>query len=137
MSLSLPNSTFLIAPLSRRILYHIRSCHGIDTIAGYRYRSTSAHQSHGFGRQSCKSTTSYQVRAQAGGSLAQVRFISWYVQHETDCTSLMICLTEDAGKDVRASIYRLLRHLIVDQHDVDELKHYHFDLLLIRYVEIV
>ena len=46
----------------------------------------------------------------------------------------MECLSEDAGKDVRAAIYRLLRYLIVDQHDVNELRVRYIELFLIRSV---
>lgn len=46
----------------------------------------------------------------------------------------MACLSEDAGKDVRAAIYRLLRYLIVDQHDVNELRVRYIELFLIRSV---
>lgn len=44
------------------------------------------------------------------------------------------CLAEDAGKDVRAAFYRLLRHLICDQEDLNTLFTLHFDLYLIKYV---
>lgn len=48
--------------------------------------------------------------------------------------SIMSCLSEEAGKDVRAGAYRLLRHLIVDQHDVNQLQTRYFDLYLVRCV---
>lgn len=44
----------------------------------------------------------------------------------------MSCLGDDAGTDVRAGAYRLLRHLVVDQHDVNQLQSRYFDLFLIR-----
>ena len=46
----------------------------------------------------------------------------------------MGCLGDEAGTDVRAGAYRLLRHLIVDQHDVNQLQTRYFDLFLIRSV---
>jgi hypothetical protein len=50
--------------------------------------------------------------------------------------SIMQFLGEHAGRDVRASAYRLLRHLIVDQHDVNQLHTRYFDLFLVRCVTL-
>lgn len=49
--------------------------------------------------------------------------------------SVMSCLSDSAGKVVRAATYRLLRHLIVDASDVLLLNSHHLPLFLIQCVE--
>lgn len=49
---------------------------------------------------------------------------------------LMPLLAEDAGTTVRAGVYRLLRHLVVDQHDVYALQGRYLDLFLTRSVTL-
>ncbi|EGU12160.1 hypothetical protein RTG_01774 [Rhodotorula toruloides ATCC 204091] len=51
---------------------------------------------------------------------------------EETLQSVMSCLSDSAGKDVRAATYRLLRHLIVDASDVLLLNSHHLPLFLIR-----
>lgn len=50
------------------------------------------------------------------------------------CHRITACLSESAGKDVRASVYRVLRHLVVDLADVEHLSQAHLPLFLIRCV---
>ncbi|BGP33786.1 hypothetical protein JCM10296v2_005591 [Rhodotorula toruloides] len=51
---------------------------------------------------------------------------------EETLQSVMSCLSDSAGKDVRAATYRLLRHLTVDASDVLLLNSHHLPLFLIR-----
>ncbi|BGP09793.1 hypothetical protein JCM10049v2_005667 [Rhodotorula toruloides] len=51
---------------------------------------------------------------------------------EETLRSVMSCLSDSAGKDVRAATYRLLRHLIVDASDILLLNSHHLPLFLIR-----
>ncbi|GJN92824.1 hypothetical protein Rhopal_005862-T1 [Rhodotorula paludigena] len=46
--------------------------------------------------------------------------------------SIMACLSESSGKEVRAAVYRLFRHLIVDASDVVHLNERHLPLFLVR-----
>ncbi|GAA5864925.1 hypothetical protein JCM8547_004239 [Rhodosporidiobolus lusitaniae] len=46
--------------------------------------------------------------------------------------SIFACLSETAGKEVRASVYRLLRHLVVDLADIGHLSLHNLPLFLIR-----
>jgi hypothetical protein len=55
------------------------------------------------------------------------------ISADTSC-SIMGCLGDEDGQDVRAATYRLLRHLVVDQHDVNQLQTHHFDMFLVRCV---
>ncbi|BGP18107.1 hypothetical protein JCM10213v2_006158 [Rhodosporidiobolus nylandii] len=47
-------------------------------------------------------------------------------------SSITACLAESAGKETRAAVYRLLRHLVVDVSDVYALNAHHLPLFLIR-----
>ncbi|KAL8290440.1 hypothetical protein RQP46_002698 [Phenoliferia psychrophenolica] len=58
--------------------------------------------------------------------------VKYELKLEDVLPSIMGCLGDAAGTDVRAAAYRLLRHLIVDQHDVNQLQTRYFDLFLIR-----
>ncbi|GAA5909150.1 hypothetical protein JCM6882_001203 [Rhodosporidiobolus microsporus] len=46
--------------------------------------------------------------------------------------SITACLSELAGKETRAAVYRLLRHLVVDASDAAHLNAHHVPLFLIR-----
>ncbi|GAA6004172.1 hypothetical protein JCM10207_002465 [Rhodosporidiobolus poonsookiae] len=46
--------------------------------------------------------------------------------------SVMGCLAESAGKETRAAVYRLFRHLVVDVEDIYQLNTHHLPLFLIR-----
>ncbi|GAA6003547.1 TORC2 complex subunit TSC11 [Rhodotorula paludigena] len=46
--------------------------------------------------------------------------------------SVMACLSESSGKEVRAAVYRLFRHLIVDASDIVQLNERHLPLFLVR-----
>ncbi|KAK4705182.1 rapamycin-insensitive companion of mTOR, partial [Phenoliferia sp. Uapishka_3] len=58
--------------------------------------------------------------------------VKYELKLEDVLSNIMGCLGDEAGTDVRAAAYRLLRHLIVDQHDVNQLQTRYFDLFLIR-----
>ncbi|SCV73876.1 BQ2448_6306 [Microbotryum intermedium] len=62
--------------------------------------------------------------------------VKFELKMEDYLASIMEGLGEDAGKDVRAGSYRLLRHLIVDQHDVYQLHACFLDIFLVKWVFI-
>ncbi|SGY19034.1 BQ5605_C014g07543 [Microbotryum silenes-dioicae] len=58
--------------------------------------------------------------------------VKFELKMEDYLTTIMEGLGEDAGKHVRAGSYRLLRHLIVDQHDVYQLHACFLDMFLVK-----
>ncbi|KAK4049817.1 hypothetical protein OIV83_003873 [Microbotryomycetes sp. JL201] len=51
---------------------------------------------------------------------------------DTHLPSLLRCLSDKTRKEVRANVYRLLRHMVVDQHDVEMIHSHRFEMFLIR-----
>ncbi|BGP49997.1 hypothetical protein JCM10450v2_005902 [Rhodotorula kratochvilovae] len=51
---------------------------------------------------------------------------------EDHLPSIMACLADSAGKDVRAATYRLMRHLLVDASDAFHFNEAHLPLFLVR-----
>ncbi|KAM0790272.1 hypothetical protein ACM66B_005576 [Microbotryomycetes sp. NB124-2] len=45
---------------------------------------------------------------------------------------ILHCLSDRTRKEVRANVFRLLRHLVVDQHDVEILHAHRLDIYLVR-----
>ncbi|SDA01470.1 BZ3500_MvSof-1268-A1-R1_Chr10-1g02698 [Microbotryum saponariae] len=58
--------------------------------------------------------------------------VKFELKMEDYLATIMEGLGEDAGKHVRAGSYRLLRHLIVDQHDVYQLHACFLDMFLVK-----
>ncbi|TNY18128.1 Rapamycin-insensitive companion of mTOR, N-term-domain-containing protein [Rhodotorula diobovata] len=75
-----------------------------------------------------------RVRAMDGivESIEQFPSLKLEVSLEEYLPSVMACLSDSAGKDVRAATYRLLRHFLVDASDALRLNEQHLPLLLVR-----
>ncbi|GAA5918699.1 hypothetical protein JCM1841_006247 [Sporobolomyces salmonicolor] len=58
--------------------------------------------------------------------------VKYELRLEEHLSSIMTCLSEDAGKDIRSATYRLLRHIIVDSSDIYHLHTRHIHLFLVR-----
>ncbi|GAA5853920.1 hypothetical protein JCM9279_007602 [Rhodotorula babjevae] len=62
----------------------------------------------------------------------QFPFLKLEISLEEHLSSIMACLADSAGKDVRAATYRLVRHLLVDASDAVRLNEHHLPLFLVR-----
>ncbi|KAM0751148.1 hypothetical protein T439DRAFT_374032 [Meredithblackwellia eburnea MCA 4105] len=58
--------------------------------------------------------------------------IRYEIKSEEVVSNIINCLADSSTTEVRAAAYRVLRHLVVDQHDVYELQVRFLDLFLIR-----
>ncbi|GAA6031289.1 hypothetical protein JCM8097_005586 [Rhodosporidiobolus ruineniae] len=58
--------------------------------------------------------------------------VKYELRLEEFLPSITACLSDSAGKEVRASVYRLLRHLVVDLTDISHLNEHHVPLFLVR-----
>ncbi|GAA5975076.1 hypothetical protein JCM11641_000022 [Rhodosporidiobolus odoratus] len=86
------------------------------------------------GRLGSVGTVSERVRAMDSVVEAVERFpnIKLELRLDEQLSSIFACLSESAGKETRAAVYRLLRHLVVDASDAFALNQRQLPLFLIR-----
>ncbi|GAA5935683.1 hypothetical protein JCM3775_003381 [Rhodotorula graminis] len=73
-----------------------------------------------------------QVMDEVVDVVDQFPFLKLEISLEEHLPSIMACLADSAGKDVRAATYRLVRHLMVDASDAIRLNEHHLPLFLVR-----